>query len=104
MADTQESFNKELRKAKTPGQVYKVYTKHSDYKLGCAGAITLAYFDDYVNEVVTVLKVDRHHQRLNSNGHRSDAMTKRSAVKLMRSLDKYTKKLLDKLSKAQVIR
>lgn len=97
-----KEFNKDLKKAKTPQQVYATYDKHSEHQLAKYGVIALSYFDNYISDVGNLMRKDKLHQKLNSKGHRSDVMTKKSARELIRLLNLYGNRLLSKLSKGSL--
>lgn len=94
MRDLIGKFNKALRAAKTPRQVYGVYHKYSDIELARIGSIALAYSDDYINNVGVVLKNDVVRKNYKHK------LTKQSAKELMLFIEKYSNKLFRKLGQS----
>lgn len=97
MNDLRKEFNAELRKAKTPDQVFRVYTKYSDTLMSRYCTSLLCSYEGYVNTVGKILKSDKHRQVRTKKGHRSDRLTKTSALQLMNAIEKYGDKLFDQV-------
>ena len=92
MSDLRKQFNKELRKAKTPAQTHRIYTKYSDVLLARYGTILLCNSTDYVRTVCKILKSDKY--RHDDRGLIRFKLTKGSAKRLMNTLEVYGNKLI----------
>ena len=97
-SDHVKDLNKALRSTKTPGQVYKAYSKRADDHYAKLGVIALvSILEKYGEETVAIRSRDKWFSVRNSKGHRVDKMEKKTARALIELLDVYSNKLLDKL-------
>ncbi len=79
-----------LKKVKTSKQTYRAYTKVSDDLLARIGIIALTSYDKYIDDAVAVLAHDKEYQK-----YKNKALTKTSAVKLLKLLLRYSDRFIN---------